>query len=78
MTRQRMSLGKMVLACERFNERHKVGTAIQVQPGSITDAPVRVMIVMPGAYVLSGHTAVVQVTGGYGCIALDHVVEATS
>lgn len=70
------SLGAMVLACERFNEAHEVNSEILVYPGAFGNgAPVKVRIVMPGAYVLSGHTAVVQVTGGYGCIALSHVVE---
>jgi hypothetical protein len=69
------SLGEMVLACERFNEAHKVNSEILVYPGAFgKGAPVKVMIVMPGAYVLRGHTAVVQVSGGHGCIALTHVV----
>ena len=67
------SLGEMTRACERFNDTHKVGRKIWVHPGSLDAPAVEATIVMPGAFVLSKHTAVVRVSGGHGCIALDHV-----
>lgn len=70
--RKRRSLDEMQRECDAFNRLYKPGQTIHVHPGAITDPPVAVTIVEP-AHVLSGHTAVVQVTGGYGCIALDHV-----
>lgn len=66
-------LGGMVLACERFNERHPVGSSINVHVGGLIQPTIRVRVVTPGAYVLGGHTAVVQVSDGLGCIALTHV-----
>lgn len=69
--------GAMVRQCEHFNVAHPVGSTIRVWPGAMHDGPgTLVTIIMPGAYVLSGHTAVVQVNGGHGCIALDHVEPA--
>jgi hypothetical protein len=61
--------------CARFNARLPIGTSINVYPGGLGDRIDAVEIVEPGAYVLSGHTPVVQVTGGHGCIALTHVRE---
>lgn len=69
---KRRSLEKMQRECDLFNRIYKVGQTISVHPGAITASPVTVTIVEP-AYVLSGHTPVVQVTGGHGCIALSHV-----
>ena len=57
-----------------FNRRHPVGTTIVVWPGVVGVGPGAVVqVVAPGARILGGHTAVVQVTGGHGCIALTHV-----
>lgn len=64
---------------DRFNRLFATSAAIDVWPGARTDRdgrpldPVRVAVVEPGAYVMGGHTAVVQVSGGHGCIALTHV-----
>ena len=58
---------------DAFNRRHKVGDTITVYSGLIGENPREVQIIEPGASVLSGHTAVVWVTGGHGCIALSHV-----
>ena len=71
----RPSLKQMQAACDRFNERHDVGDSITVFPGIVGEAPQVVQVRLP-AQVMSGHTAVVYVTGGYGCIALSHVVKA--
>lgn len=61
--------------CARFNAEHPVGSTIRVWPGAVNERPpVPVTVVAPGAYVLGGHTAVVRVTGGHGCIALSHVM----
>jgi hypothetical protein len=61
--------------CDDFNAMHPVGSQIRVWPGAVNAAPpVTVTIVEPRAYVLGGHTAVVQVTGGHGCITLTHVM----
>ena len=74
---QKPDIGALTVACERFNDAHKFGQTIKVWPGAIgAGEPREVKICMPGAYVLGGHTAVVQVTGGHGCIALDHVQTA--
>ncbi|MBY6244080.1 hypothetical protein [Methylosinus sp. Sm6] len=75
MRKRQSSLEKMT-ACERFNVAHPIGSSIKVYPGVIGDRCVEVTIIEPGAYVLGGHTPVVQVTGGHGCIALTHVVQA--
>ena len=75
MTRApRAPSGSLQWTCDRFNQQHKVGTTIRAHPGPLDTPTVEMKIIAPGAYVLSGHTAVVQVSGGYGCIALSHVV----
>jgi hypothetical protein len=59
--------------CDRFNASHRIGDAIRVWPGFVGDGrSIIVTIVAPGARVLCG-TAVVQVTGGHGCIPLSNV-----
>ena len=71
----RRSKSEMLQAeCNRFMQNHTVGDTIRVWTSIAFDGPGDlVTIVAPGAYVLGGHTAVVQVTGGHGCIALSHV-----
>ena len=60
-----------------FNRKHPVGSQILVWSGLMGEGPGRLAtIVEPGARVLSGHTPVVQVSGGGGCIALTHVKPA--
>ena len=60
--------------CDEFNAAFPVGSEIAVWPGAVRGSlPVIVSVVEPGAYMLGGHTAVVHVSGGYGCIALTHV-----
>jgi hypothetical protein len=63
---------KMAAACEAFNARYNVGDTITVFSGLVGENPTPVQIRYP-AQVLSGHTPVVYVTGGQGCIALSHV-----
>ncbi len=68
------STANLTRAVEAFNRKHPVGSEIRVWPGVVGVGPGTVVtIVEPGARVLSGHTAVVQVSGGHGCIALSHV-----
>lgn len=69
----KMSRKHMQQWCDAFNRENPIGSTIKVWPGARTGDPLDVQIVEPGAYIMSGHTAVVQVTGGHGCIALTHV-----
>jgi hypothetical protein len=69
---------QMQAACARFNADHPIGSSIKVRPGAFVGPLQTVEIVRPGAYILGGHTPVVQVTGGHGCIALTHVEEASA
>jgi hypothetical protein len=78
MSEKPMSAAQMEAECERFNAAFPVGSTIKVHPGATTEQSVDVQVVKPGAYVMSGHTAVVQVSGGHGCIALTHVRGETS
>ncbi len=58
----------------RFNRLNPIGTKVKVHRGGLRDPAVETYIVQPGAYVLGGHTPVVQVENG-GCIALTHVAD---
>ena len=69
----RLSPQAMQARCDVFNKLHKVGATIKVWTGAREGEPVERTIVEPGAYVMGGHTPVVQVSGGGGCIALTHV-----
>ncbi len=73
MSPRRISPAQMQRACDAFNARHKPGDAIEVYPAQIGGRVDTVQVREPGAYVMGGHTAVVQVTGGHGSIALSHV-----
>lgn len=64
---------KMQAECDAFNASHKPGDVIMCWPGVREGLPVERTVREPGAVILSGHTAVVYVTGGGGCIALSHV-----
>lgn len=68
------NLRAMERQCEAFNLQHSVGDTIHVWSGPREGKPKAVQIRYP-AQVLSGHTPVVYVTGGHGCIALSHVRE---
>jgi hypothetical protein len=56
-----------------FNATYPVGSSILVHTGTLQDPAVEVEVRDP-AQVLGGHTPVVYVTGGKGCVALTHVV----
>lgn len=58
--------------CDAFNRRHSVGDTIRVWTGPREGEPIERVTKGP-AYILGGHTAVVYVSGGGGCIALSHV-----
>ena len=75
--RIRQTAEDMEVACRAFNATNPVGATIRVWPGAVGEAAADVQIKEPGAYVLSGHTPVVQVSGGHGCIALSHVALMT-
>jgi hypothetical protein len=70
---RRPALDKMQRECIAFNEAFRIGAPISVYPGAVGGPLAEVSIVAPGAHVLGGHTAVVQVGGRHGCIALTHV-----
>ncbi len=57
---------------DAFNEEHSVGTRVRfwtgLREGEGKEGETRSM-----AQVLSGHTAVVWITGHAGCVALTHV-----
>lgn len=69
---ERPSTKQMQAQCDAFNKRHAVGDTIHVWTGPREGTPVERTIRAP-ACILSGHTAVVYVNGGGGCIALSHV-----
>lgn len=73
--RIKMTPAQLETECIVFNNTHKVGDEIYVATGSVRGQFQLEKIIEPGAYVLAGHTAVVQVTGGHGCVALTHVRE---
>ncbi len=73
MSPKHLSPAAMQRAVDQFNARYKVGDSIRCWPGARDGDPVARTIVEPGAHILGGHTPVVQVSGGGGCIALTHV-----
>lgn len=70
---RRTTEAQMRAACDLFNRTHDVGDTIWVWTGVREGKPVERTIAAPGAHILSGHTAVVQVHGGGGCVALTHI-----
>lgn len=69
---------QMQAACDAFNAAHPIGSTIRVFPGDVRGRIDEVQVSDPGAHILGGHTAVVQVTGGHGCIALTHIYTPTT
>ena len=69
---RRPSPAKMQAAVDRFNAAHLVGATVRVWRGVREGDGEPAQTTSP-AYVLQGHTPVVHVTGGRGCVALTHV-----
>lgn len=65
--------GAMQRQVDSFNAAHKVGDTVRVWTGQREGEPKERTIREPGAVILSGHTPVVYVAGGGGCVALTHV-----
>lgn len=62
--------------CARFLARNPIGSKVRYWTGAVHVGAGRVgEVVAPGAYVLGGHTSVVQIAGA-GCIALSHAAPA--
>jgi len=63
------------LECDDWNRRYPVGTAVEFYPVIYDGRPegneFRVRETCGEAYVLSGHTAVIQLIGERGCVLLD-------
>lgn len=70
---RQLSAAAMQAMCERFNAEHPIGSEIKVWTGPREGAPAPRIVRDPGACILGGHTPVVYVSGGGGCIALTHV-----
>ena len=58
--------------CDSWNEPHPIGTTVAYHP-VIGEPDCRLRKTQTGAYVLSGHTAVLFLRGETGCVALDAV-----
>lgn len=70
--RKRQTPKQMQAAVDRFNAAHPVGSPIRIWKGLMGDGPgIETTVAEPGAFILSGHTAVVKVPGD--SIALTHV-----
>lgn len=68
----RQTPAQMKHAVERFNATVPVGTLLRVWKGAKAGNPtLEARVEQPGAFILSGHTAVVKIPGD--CIALTHV-----
>lgn len=70
--RKPQSPKQMQAACDRFDASFKVGDEVIVFTGPIGENPRRATL-RTGAQVLGGHTPVVYLDGGMGCVALTHV-----
>lgn len=70
----RPNLKKMTTDCAKFNARYPVGAVIQCWTGPIEGKPVERIVRLP-AQIMGGHSAVVYVEGGGGCVLLSHVAD---
>jgi hypothetical protein len=59
-------------AVDKFNATHQVGASVLVWRG-VREGDGEPAQTAGEAYILQGHTPVVHVTGGHGCVALTHV-----
>ena len=68
----RQTPAQMKRAVDKFNKAVPVGTLLRVWKGAKAGSPTtEARVEQPGAFILSGHTAVVKIPGD--CIALTHV-----
>lgn len=72
MPRPYLSPRRMRLMCERFNEKHPVGSEAMVFTGVVGEDG-KIATVRSKAEILSGHTPVAWFEGISGCVALTHV-----
>lgn len=67
---------QMQAQVKRFNAALPPGSRVVAWKGVMGDGPGIEGEVRAPAYILSGHTPVVHITGISGCIALSHVIAA--
>jgi hypothetical protein len=72
-TRGPQTAASLERRCMEWNAEFPIGTQVEYHP-VINNPQHRVTKTRTGAYVLSGHTAVVFVEGVAGCVALDACV----
>ena len=68
----RPNLKRMQADCDAFNAKFQVGSTIFCWPGVREGEPVERTVRFP-AQIMGGHSAVVYVAGGGGCVQLSHV-----
>lgn len=77
MATPRLSPAKLQAACDKFNATYPIGTTMHAWTGAMGEGEPKVgQIREPGAYVMSGHSAVVHMDGVRGCVSLTHVRSA--
>lgn len=73
MRRRSVSTDGLLRRCDEWNSMHKVGTAVLL---TLDNGDEKLTKTRSEAWVLSGHTAVIQVDGVAGCYALERVRRA--
>ena len=69
---KRVKIHELQAAVEQFNRYHQPGDTVRVWTGP-REGEGRLVQTVAAAFILGGHTPVVYVTGGHGCVALTHV-----
>ena len=69
---KRPTQAQMQKAVAQFNHATPIGAIVQYWPGAKEGRRLEGTVTDPGAYILGGHTAVVQIEGA-GCVALSHI-----
>lgn len=72
MTRTEQKTAKVQKEVDAFNAAHPVGTRVRFWTG-LREGEGKVSTTRSDAQALSGHTAVVWLTGVSGCVSLSHV-----
>lgn len=70
MIRRQQSVARLQARCDAFNQNNPIGSAVKFYP-VIGGPAFRLRTTASQAWVLSGHTAVVQLDGESGCVALE-------